>query len=235
MATTGTYTYNPTASTLITEALRMLGVLEESGTASSAQVTDCLPAFEIYFKGLSRYGLNLWRIETQSITLTASDCDYTPTKKFLRITDAVYRDSDGEDTTLQRLSREEYWNLADKDETGQPTQFYYDPQETQSESTVYIWPCPDSSNSGSGESIRLTGTIQAEDVGDGTYTLDIPQEWLETVKYGVATRLAPMYGYPVQERNLLLREYMGMLKDNLDYDQEDASMFIAPDYSRQID
>lgn len=232
MATTGTYTYNPTASAVVTEALRTLGVLEEGTTASTTQVTDSLPAFEMYIKSLSRYGLNLWAIETQSITLTAA-CNYTSTKKFLKITDAIYRDSTGDDTIMINLTRQEYWNLSDKASTSQPTQYYYDPQGTALESKIYIWPCPDTTAYGSGETLEVTGQVHFEDVGDGSYTLDIPQEWLETIKYGVAVRLAPMYGYPPQERNFLVKQYEKMLEENLDWDTEQESIYLQPDYSKE--
>ena len=172
MATTGTYTYNPVTSVIITDALRVLGVLEEGNSASEAQLTDSLPAVEMYIKGLSKYGLNLWKVKTQSITLTSA-CSYTPAIKVMSVTDAVFRDSDGEDTTLIPLTRDEYWNLADKDQDSQPTQFYYDPQINQSTSKLYLWPCPSTDNYGNGETVELTGTVLFEDVGDGTNTIDV--------------------------------------------------------------
>ena len=229
MATSGTYTYNISASGLITEALRILGVLEEGSTASSAQLSDSTPAFEMYLKGLGKYGLNLWTTATESITLVASDGTYTPTKKFLKITDLVYRDSSGEDTPLMPLTRDEFWRLSDKDDTGTPTQYYYDLQESQSACVIHIWPYPDSNNSGNGETIKVTGQRYIEDISDTSNTIDIPQEWLETIKYGLATRLAPMYGYPVQERNLLDKEYSIMLEDSLSWDTEQESIYIQPE------
>lgn len=235
MATTGTYAYNPTVATVITDALRVLGVIEEGKTASSAQITDSLPAFEMYMKGLGKHGLNLWTIATHEETVVSGTYSFIPTKKFLKITDAVYRDYTGEDTTLIPLTREEYWNLSDKDQTGQPTQFYYDPQESAAESKIYVWPSPDATAATATSYFEITGQILLEDVdseGSGTYTLDVPQEWLETIKYGLATRLAPMYGYPVQERNLLNNEYSLMLKESLDWDTEQESIYLQPEYSQ---
>lgn len=229
MATSGTYTYNISASGLITDALRMLGVLEEGSTASTAQLSDSTPAFEMYLKGLGKYGLNLWTTATESITLVASDGTYTPTKKFLKITDLVYRDSSGEDTPLIPLTRDEFWRLSDKDDTGTPTQYYYDLQESQSACVINLWPYPDSNNAGSGETIKVTGQRYIEDISDTSNTIDIPQEWLETIKYGLATRLGPMYGYPVQERNLLLQEYNLLLADSLAWDTEQESIYLQPE------
>lgn len=237
MASTGTYTYNPTGSTLIEEALRLLGVLEEGGSVTEAQITDSLPTFEMYVKGLSKYGLTLWTVETQNNTLVDGTCSYVPAKKALNISDIVFRDSDGNDTILIPLTRNEYWDLNDKNQLGQPTQFYYDPQEDQAGSTIVLWPCPDSNNAGNGETIEYKSQILLEDVSSttttATETIDVPQEWLETIKYGLATRLAPMYGYPVQERNLLLQEYNVMLKDSLDWDTEQESIYISKDWRKE--
>jgi hypothetical protein len=229
MPTTSTYSYNPTATTLITDALRYLGAIEEGGVASSAQITDCLPSFELYIKGLGKYGLLLWTITTESVTLVAGTVSYVPTNKFLKLTDIIYRDSEGEDTRLTPLSRQEYWDLSNKDQdSNQPTQFYYDPQETALESKIYIWPVPDATGAGNGETLEVTGNLLLEDVGDGSYTLDVPQEWLETIKYGLATRLAPMYGYPTSERQILLAEYQNLLRESLLWDTEQESIYFQP-------
>lgn len=229
MATTNTYDYNPLASVYIDEALRILGVLEEGASASAGQITDATPTFEMYLKSLTKYGLTIWTIGTQSITTVAGTCTYTPTNKFAKITDAVFRNSDGEDTILINLTREEYWNLADKDQAGQPTQYYYDVGELKGDCTLHLWPCPDSSNAGNNETVELTGQLYIEDITTpGSYEIDIPQEWQETIKYGLATRLAPMFGYPVRERTLLLQEYQLMLKENLDWDTEQESVYLRP-------
>ena len=42
-----------------------------------------------------------------------------------------------------------------------------------------------------------------------------------------------MYGYPVQERNLLLQEYNQMLKDSLDWDTEQESIYFGVDYRKE--
>lgn len=233
MATTGLYNYDPTVSQMVDEALRLISVLEEGVSATATQLADSIPAFEMYIKSLGKYGLNLWAVETQSITLASTVNTYTPTNKILLVTDVVYRDSDGLDTTMIGISRQEWWNLSDKNQTGQPTQYYYDTKEDAAESKLYIWPAPSTSHADNGETVKVTGQILLENVGTaGTATLDVPQEWLETVKYGLATRLAPMFGYPIQERTLLIQEYNQMLKESLDFDTEHTSIFLTAE-SRQ--
>jgi len=229
MATSGTYTYNPTASVLITDALRYIGAIEEGGTATDSQITDCLPSFEMYIKSLGKYGINLWRISTESITLVSGTVSYTPTVKYLKMTDVIYRDSDGQDNRLIPLTRQEYWDLPDKDSSSsEPTQFYYDPQISASGSTLYIWPVPDSTGADNGETLEVTGQLLEQDIGSGSKTIDIPQEWLETIKYGLAVRLAPMYGYPIKERSMLYKEYDVLLRESLMWDTEQESIYFQP-------
>lgn len=230
MATTDTYTYTATAGDLIDDALRMLGVLEEGKTASADQLSDALPSFEMYLKSLSKYGLNLWTItnEGESETLVASTGSYTTDNKALKILECVFRDSDGNDTVLIPLTRQEYWNLNDKDQTGQPTQYFFDPN-SQANSTIYLWPVPDSNNAGSGETIEIVYQQLLEDITATTNNIDVPVEWLETIKYGLATRLAPMHGYPTRERELLLNEYQQMLQESLEWDTEQESVYLRPE------
>jgi hypothetical protein len=235
MATTGTYTYNITGEDLIEDALRLLGVLEEGGTISTAQITDSLPAFEMYLKSMTKYGLNLWTINSQGeqITLVDGTSSYKTTNPAIKILECYYRDSDGNDSTMIPLTRQEYWNLADKDQSGQPTQYFFDPKDDAtdtSSNTIYVWPVPDSSFA---DDLYVVYQTYIQDASADTTTADehinVPSEWMETIKYGLATRLAPMYGYPVQERNLLNQEYMLMLKENLDWDTEQESIYLRPE------
>jgi len=228
MATTNTYAYNITAAGLITDALRGLGVIEEGGTASSAQLADCLPSFEMYLKSLAKYGINLWTInnESEEITLSTPTVAYQLTNPALKILECVYRDSSGNDTPMIALTRDEYWSLNDKDSTGEPTQYFFDPN-SQAASKIYVWPAPDATADDG--TIRVVYQHYIEDITSTSNNIDVPSEWLETIKYGLMTRLAPMYGYPVQERNLLLKEYRVMLKENLDWDTEQESIYLQPE------
>lgn len=237
MAASNSYDYNPTGAEIITDALRLLGALEEGGTASASQITDCLPSFEMYIKGLTKYGLHLWSINShgETITLGAGIATVSTTNTPVKILEAIFRDSDGNDTNLIPLTREEYWALPDKDLSGEPSQFFFDPLDDAEDarSTIYLWPVPDATAAtGTLEVVYQTHTEDVDDgTGDADNTLGMPQEWLETVKYGLATRLAPMYGYPVRERNLLLQEYQLMLQETLAWDTEQESVYLRPEPS----
>jgi len=227
MATSGTYVYNITAEGIITEALRHCGVLEEGGTASASQVTDCLPTLEAMLKAWSNHGLELWTIEKTTVTLVQAQITYDvfADNKALKITDMFYRDADNNDTTLFALTRQEYNELSDKDEQNSlPTQYYFDPR--RDASTLYIWPTADANITGN--NLHITYQQRIEDVGVSTNNLDVPAEWLEAVNYNLATRRMHAYGVPRDKRV----ELMNMAKDALGlalaFDTEQESIYFQP-------
>jgi succinyl-CoA synthetase beta subunit len=65
-------------------------------------------------------------------------------------------------------------------------------------------------------------------VGDN---LDFPEYWMEAVIYGLAHRLSPEYGIPLQDRQTLAAEAKRFLDDALEYSPEDTSLFFQPDWT----
>ena len=224
MATSGTTAYSPTASVIITEALAIIDSLEGGTTASTEQITAAMPAFEMLVKALQAEGLQLWTIETESITPVLNQARYTTTKKAIKITDAVFRDSDDTDFPMFALSRDEYWRLSDKTTSSSlPTQYYFDPERTSS--SISIWPVPDSTAATG--TIELTYQRQIEDITNTTNEIDFPAEWLDAITYQLALRLAPRYGYPSNERYILMREAKEALDRALAWDTEQESVFFT--------
>ena len=60
-----------------------------------------------------------------------------------------------------------------------------------------------------------------------TDTFDFPQEWYEAVKYGLAHRLAPVYGLPYMERVMLKKDYEAILELALSWDSEQESVYFG--------
>jgi hypothetical protein len=135
------------------------------------------------------------------------------------------RDNAGNETEMFQLSREEYFNLPNKTATGSPTQYYYDPQQTTG--LFYIWPEADTVS----DVIRLTYMDELEIISANTDTSNFPQEWMEYLVYGLAVRIAPLYGVPVSNEVLAIyTESMSLLEG---WDQDDASIqFSYGNYGR---
>jgi hypothetical protein len=238
MATSGTYTYSATVATVIEEALKKIGVIEEGVSASSTQISDAMPVLEMYLKAMSNKGLQIWKVIKTSKTTVAATAGYIPsaTFRYQEITGIVFRDSDGNDTPLIELTRDEYDRINDKDLGSTPSQYWWDKESTVGSDYVYLWPVPDSTAAGNSEAVIITGIVPIQDADndgtdDGTYDIDVPAEYLEAVVYGLAVRLAPAYGLPVSDRRELRSEYKDIMDDALNFDRETGSLYIKP--SRQ--
>jgi len=98
--------------------------------------------------------------------------------------------SNGDDIELARMEREQYYDIYDKDRSGEPRRYYFDPQ--LSNPVFYTDYAPDDQN----ELIRIVYRRPFEDAGDSTDTLDIPPEVTRALKWNLASEIAPEYGVP---------------------------------------
>lgn len=165
-------------------------------------------------------------------TLDASDsgsCQKTGTDTIVRperILDASRVNSDGDETSMTELTRDEYENLPNKTTAGEPINFHY--ERKTGAGRFYIWPVADST-SVSDYTIDLVYQIPIEDMDSATDDFDFPPEWLEPLAYGLAVRLAPRYGLNIGERRMLQIEADIALETVKDYDVEDGSIYFQPD------
>jgi hypothetical protein len=58
--------------------------------------------------------------------------------------------------------------------------------------------------------------------------MDFPEEWYNALIYHLAVRLAPEWGVPLPDRQMLLQEAKMYTEDALMVGQEDASLFLQP-------
>lgn len=111
----------------------------------------------------------------------------TALAKPLRITNCRILREDGTEVEVREESRTRYMNYVNKTLPGRPNQFYADYQRDHVQ--LYLYPTPNNEND------RLVFSCKRiiEDFDDSTDTPDLPQEWLETIVYNLAVRLAPKY------------------------------------------
>jgi len=129
------------------------------------------------------------------------------------------------DVPLIRLSRNDFFTLSDKDTTGTPVNFYYDPQLTSS--VLHVWPT--SGNTFTSNSVFIANIKKPfDDLDSATDEFEFPQEWYEAIVYGLAERLAPMIGYPMADRQILKMEASQYLDLALSFDHEQTDVtFVA--------
>jgi len=78
--------------------------------------------------------------------------------------------------------------------------------------------------------VILTCQRPIADVINSTDSFDFPIEWLNALKWGLAEQLIPEYFVPEPVAARVERNANRYLEDMLNWDQEDASTFFAPDY-----
>lgn len=126
------------------------------------------------------------------------------------------------DTPIGEMSRSDYFDLPVKTNTGLPNQFYYDPG--RATGTLYIWPSPSVVTN----ILKITYLRPIEDFDAATNDPDFPQEWLETLKYQLAVRIAPEYGVSLRPE---ITSMASVLLENMNsWDREPTSVYFQPAY-----
>lgn len=221
MTTSGTITYLSTARDLIKGALELIGVADNHEDADS--YATALRQMNWMLKTMQADGCNLWREDEKSITWTAGNQVQTLTPNIMDILDARVVISSTFERTLGRFERGDYVVLPNKAASGAPTLYSF--QKRTGNAKMNVWPVPTTDTT-----INLTVARVIEDVTDLNQTLDLPQEWQETIVYQLADRLCepfsvalsqPMVAAEVKKR---ASELYTMLRD---YDRP-TSIFFKP-------
>jgi hypothetical protein len=233
MATSGSYDYSTSAAAIIKDALIEIGAIAEGETVNSGDEALGLRHLNRMVKHWQVSGYNLWTRERGTLTLAAAKgTDANPylfgtggdftTHRPLRIESMRFVDSNGYERPMIQVSRQEYDDLPEKDSTGEATLFHYDPQIGSGK--LYVWPVLSSTGSGT---LAFTYQRPIEDFDATSNEPDFPQEWYETLVYGLAARLAPHF-FPqdmgMQQR--LMQTASMKLNECLAFDKEPASSFF---------
>lgn len=149
----------------------------------------------------------------------------TAMRRPLDILSIRLKNKDGNERELTKISREEYFANVDKDNSAEPTNFFYDP--SRSTGTLYLWP------TGDDISDRLTMTYRRtiQDLDSASDDLDLPQEWQEPVMLNLAVRMAPAFGVADTPNNRPLTVLRQLAKETL---QDIKSMSQEPQTIRFV-
>lgn len=182
MAVGTTTDYSETAQTLIEDAMRSIGALGIGDTAEAAEITYGLRVANRILKSWQgKTSFNLWRTTEGSVSLVTNQGSYALSERPLRIDEARYTYADGTILPMIRLARKDYYDLPDRNTTGIPTNFYYDPQ--RDSDTLFVWPVPAAVTT---ETIAYTYQRAFFDFDASTENPDIPQEWFEALRSAIA-------------------------------------------------
>jgi hypothetical protein len=235
MAVSSSTDFTSTATTMLTQARRLLGISAEEEELSSSELSIGLDMFTRMLKAWEADGLGSWLLTEGSITLVNGTASYvcgsggTFTTVPFEIVDArITRSSI--DIPMERLARSDYQALPNKAVTGYPVQYFYDRQ--RDSGTLYVWPVPDV---GAG-TFKFTYRRRIMDLDAGSDNFDLPPEWEEAITLGLAKRLIPVYGRggtPEAQQVLKDADMAYMSVKGWDTGLEEGSISILPDDTRR--
>ena len=174
MTTSNSRDFNLDVAEAIEEAYERCGL--EMRTGYDARTAR--RSLNIMFSEWANRGLNLWTVTQETKAVTSGTATYQFTTDYTDLLEVVIRRS-GTDFSLSRMSRGDYLNLPNKDQTGRPSQYYFDRKITPS---LILWPTPDSSS----DSLVYYYVRRIQDADTLQNTTDIPFRFLPCLVAGLA-------------------------------------------------
>ncbi len=190
MAVTGTWTVRD----ICIAALKKIGVIaQDAESAEAFEIETAKNALHVLLKSWQIDSIKVAMLASQSVSLT-TDASYTLSPVRPLKLHTVNFKSNGTETPMERMTRQEYDELPDKDTTGRPTQYHYDRQ--REDALLYVWPVLASA---SGETLEITYLREIEDVTDLNSMIDMPVEWYRAIIYGLAADLSDDFDVDAQK------------------------------------
>lgn len=232
MSTSGSTNFSVSRNDIINRALGLLGVIPQGGTVSD--YTDAALALNLMIKAWMADGLQLWSLTSYNVPLTAGVNSYriglgqtVNIPKPLKIQQAYNRNLTSLiDIPMRILTLQEYNMLGNKSVSGNPIQINYRPLGYYGD--LYVFPTPTSVEA-SNNVIVIHYQRPFEDFDSSTDEPDFPQEWFDALAYGLACRLAPAYGIPIQERKQLWNEMTIIKQEAMNFGLEEGSLYFSVD------
>lgn len=126
------------------------------------------------------------------------------------------------DVPVQQLSRDTYFNYANKFSQGKPNSYFYDKQLTYGD--IYVYPTPDDVD----DTIKFTFEKQFFDFSSAVDDPDFPVEWLMPLAVNLAYWLHYDYGISPDKAERIKRDAEQLLVDSEGYDREGTSIYFQP-------
>jgi len=188
MATSNTYSYNPSLGEITLYAYNLIGLRNTSLLQEHMEAARM--AANMMLGRWSSEGVNLWTVDLQTITLVQGTSTYSVPDNTVAMLDAYVTTGTGT-SAINRLilpiSRTEYASYPNKQQQGFPTTYWFDRLLSPN---VTLWPVPDG-NEVSFSYYRVR-QIQDSNLTSGQ-TVEIPYYFLEAFAYGLAQRLAMIW------------------------------------------
>lgn len=227
MTTSLNTTWELTRNEIISASLRKLAVLAENQTATTEQITNGSQALNSLIALFQTKGMPLWKRTTQTVTLVQGQRDYIITDA-VKVPQVVLLFTTG--ATQYELIEKSLYDFnqlpSGAPNEGVPVHYFFQPGIQNG--TLGIWPLPTASTV-TQNSLLVVKQKKFDGFFAAGETPDFPSYYTDALIYTLAVRLAPEYGIPLSDRQLLKSEAEDYTKQAFDYGDEDGSLFLQPD------
>jgi len=228
MATSGTTAFTLDLGDIMEEAYDLCG----SELRSGYDYRGAKRALNLIFLEWQNKGLNLWKIEQGTQTLTAGTSSYALPSSALEVVDAFIRTDAGDtneqfDQRLNRISRTEYNHQAVKLLQSKPTQFFID--KGTNSNNIVLWSTPDSNQT---YTLVYDYVQRIEDAGNpASNNADVPGRYLPCLTYALAYNLACKMPEAQNRVPMIKQRYDELWNEVSDADRERAAIRFVPNLS----
>jgi hypothetical protein len=221
MTTSGTRNFSLNAATAIEEAFELAGLEYRTGYDG----VTARRSMNIMFADWSNRGIQLWEVEQVSLTLTQGQVSYDLNEYDIDILDAIIRrnvNSQQTDFQIDRIDRNEYLNIPNKNTQARCTQYYVERTITPK---LYVWPAPENST----DVLVSSRWKRIQDISAAVNDVDIPSRFMPCLVSGLAFYIA-LKKNP-EKAQLLSGIYEQNLVNAMRYDEDRSSVHLVPQRS----
>lgn len=181
MTTSGTAVWDLDVAELIEEAYERAGLEARTGY----DYRTARRSLNMIAAEWANRGLNLWTIESATITLSPGVSTYNLPADNIDMLDTIIRVSSGGsnfDYPLSRIGVTDYATLPNKGATGRPLQIYVQRKNAQS---FIVWPVPDQTYT-----MLYWRMRRIQDANSATDTMDMPVRFVPALAAALAFQIA---------------------------------------------
>lgn len=221
--------YVPTVDTLVAQAYRRAGLLNEQQSPSTVQLNLARPLLMDLIHNLNAQGVLMRQVRYEYVTLATGQNQYTLPEYVIDIIgNGAYIDPTQTTTPFQASTetpvimkdRDTWQGLTSKSAQSRPTLGYF--ARNAPLSTLFIWPTPSASeNNGQ---IRFQFQVERADLTLGTQTLPFERYWTSYFVWALAAVLAYDNSLPMDRVTALQQNAASNLASCKAYSKQNVSV-----------
>jgi hypothetical protein len=224
MTTSGTTAFNLDLSEIVEEAFERCGAELRTGY----DMRTARRSLNLLFADWANRGINLWTIDSGSITLVPGTATYSLPADTVDLLEHVVRTGAGSastqaDLNITRISVSTYATIPNKLTQARPIQVYID--RISPIPTITVWPIPDNVQTYTFVYWRLR---RLQDAGNGVNTMDVPFRFLPCMIAGLASYLSLKVPGGLERAQMLQAQYDAAWDMAAGEDREKAAVRFVP-------